>query len=191
MGTFSRATGEREGGLLGLSAKQMEWVQSARDELADPDRLRDYLKRKKRDRRYDRTVAKAIREGKPLTAQQRETMARRYADRLLAFRGEAIARTETQRAVHAGNARAFAQLIETGAVNPNQVRRIWRSVSDKRTRDSHFALHSQSVGYGETFESPITGARLRYPGDPDAPAAETVNCRCWMETRIDFLGNIS
>jgi len=30
-----------------------------------------------------------------------------------------------------------------------------------------------------------------YPGDPDAPADETINCRCIVENKIDFLGALA
>ncbi|MDB5724627.1 MAG: putative head morphosis protein, partial [Novosphingobium sp.] len=57
---------------------------------------------------------------------------------------------------------------------------------DKRVRDTHRGMNHQTVGQNESFVSP-SGARLRYPGDPLAPAAEIINCRCWTENSIDFM----
>jgi hypothetical protein len=47
------------------------------------------------------------------------------------------------------------------------------------------------VGLKEPFTSP-TGARLMYPGDTSLGAgpAETIQCRCTVSVRIDFLANI-
>ncbi|MDZ4232541.1 MAG: phage minor head protein, partial [Dietzia sp.] len=61
---------------------------------------------------------------------------------------------------------------ETGTV----MHKVWVATTDARTRDSHFAADGQRVGLDEPFL--IGGTRLSYPGDPNAPAAEIVNCRC-------------
>jgi hypothetical protein len=38
-------------------------------------------------------------------------------------------------------------------------------------------MDGQERGLNEPFDSP-SGAQLMYPGDPDAPAEEVINCRC-------------
>ncbi len=190
VGVYNRATKKREGGIVGLRSDQMKAVQAARDELANPGSLRAYLRRTARDKRYDRTVKKAIREKRALTAADIDKITKRYADRLLAVRGKLIARTETQRAVHMGAHRAYQQLIETGAISENQIRKVWKATGDIRTRDSHMAMSGDSVGFSERFQSPVTGGLLLHPGDPDAPASETANCRCWMQYRIDRRPNV-
>lgn len=191
VGRMDRATQKRVGGVIGLTSQQELWARNAAAELAsgDPAQMEKWLSRKLRDKRYDPTVRKAIREGKPIPAEQRRIMLVRYHDALLKMRGDTIARTEGLTALHQAQNEALRQLVETGQVQPNQIRRIWRSAADVRVRDSHVALNGTSVGYGEAFTAP-SGARIMYPHDPNAPAEEVINCRCDLTIRIDYLSNI-
>lgn len=58
--------------------------------------------------------------------------------------------------------------------------------SMRNTRHIHVALNEEKVAFRAEFVS-LSGARLKYPPDPDAPAAERVNCECRMDITIDFL----
>lgn len=191
VGRINRAKGRREGGVLGLSTPQEQALRRAGRELlsGDPAQLRNYLTRARRDRRFDRTIEKAIREGQPVPAHTVSRATRAYSNRMIQLRGETIARTESMASLHAAQHEALQQAVDAGAVQANQVRRVWRSAADNRVRDTHRAMNGESVGLDEPWISP-SGASLRYPGDPSAPVEEIVNCRCWAETRIDFLANL-
>lgn len=51
-----------------------------------------------------------------------------------------------------------------------------------RTRETHAALNGKVVPMGKPFRT-IAGNELYYPGDPNAPASEVVNCYCVLLTR--------
>jgi hypothetical protein len=191
VGRVSRATGKREGGIIGLSTQQAAFTRSARQELAsaDPEALRNYLTRTRRDRRFDRSITKAIREGRALSPEIASKASTAYERRLLALRAQTIARTEAMSALHEAQFESLEQAVEARIVTADQIRRVWRSASDGRVRHTHRGLNGDSVGLRELFISP-SGAALRFPGDPRAPVAERVNCRCWAETRIDFNANL-
>ncbi|CAL8972858.1 hypothetical protein RHODGE_RHODGE_01024 [Rhodoplanes serenus] len=184
VGRINPATGRREGGAIGLTAAQEEWCRRYAAELASGDRAA--LTRALRDRRFDRTVEKALREGAPLDPGTIAKMVAAYRNRALKYRADVIGRTEAMRALHRSQIEAFEQAIGLGQVDEAAVTKVWRSSSDARVRDSHRALHGKAVGFRAAFVSP-SGARLQFPGDPDAPASETVQCRCWMSVRIDHL----
>lgn len=54
----------------------------------------------------------------------------------------------------------------------------WVATNDSRTRDSHASADGQEVPINTPFT--VGGFLLEYPGDPNAPAAETINCRCTL-----------
>lgn len=189
VGRIDRASGRRTGGIIGLSAQQERYVSNARRELAEGD-YGGYFTRDRRDRRFDSVVRRAEREGRTLTRQEIDKLTGRYSDRLLQLRGETIARTETLTSLRAAQYEAAKQLVASGRVRREDVRLVWKANFDGRTRDSHAALHGESTGIDEPFVSPLTGARIRYPGDPLAPAEELINCRCALTVRVDYGANL-
>jgi hypothetical protein len=187
VGRYNRLTGQREGGFIGLTAAQQQTVAKLSAGLlsGDEQALRDYLTLARRDKRFDRAVLKALEEGKPLDKPTIDRIVSRYKDGLLKLRGETIGRTEALSSLHNAQNEAIRQAILSGAVKPEQVRRIWRSAADDRVRESHRFMNGQSVGLYERFPN-----GLLYPGEPGAPASEVINCRCNLDIRIDFLANI-
>lgn len=182
VGRISRATGQRTGGLIGLSGPYRDYVATARAELAstDPALLRNYLTRKQRDRRYDRAVSRAIETGKPVPAETARTAVTRYSARLVRLRGEIIARTEGLPAIRAAKHEAYQQLADDGRVDAMDIVRGWSTNEDGRQRDTHDAMNGQEVrGLDMPFTSP-SGAQMMFPGDTSrgAPASEIVACRC-------------
>jgi hypothetical protein len=170
-----KGLGGRRGGLIGLDNHRAGYVKNARRELADLDA--SYFTRRLRNRNFDRLVAKAIKEGKPLTAAQIDKIAGSYSDRLLYRRAEDIARTEVARAQIAGQREAMQQLLDGSKVR--SVEYVWEDTGDGKTRPTHAEADGQRITHGETFT--VGGYQMLGPGDSSlgAPASETVNCRCW------------
>jgi len=186
--------GTRQGGLVGLHSTQAGYVQNMRGELTDPDRMANYFTRTRRDKRFDGIVRRAIADGKPVAQADIDRMAARYSDRLLALRGETIARTETLKALNAGRQEALDQLIENpnNDVRAEDVVRAWDSAGDGKTRPTHVAADLQDpVPQGQPFI--VGGYSLMYPGDTSlgAPAEEVINCRCYVDVRIDFFAGLA
>lgn len=191
VGRVNRQTGKREGGVIGLTAQQEQFVRTARDELAsgDPEAMRHYLTRARRDKRFDRTIAKASREEQAPPAETVRKAVDAYQRRLLQLRGEMIGRTESLSALNAAQYEALQQAVDSGQLQASQIRRVWSSAGDLRVRHTHRALDGDTAGLNEPFRSP-SGALIRFPGDPQAPAAERINCRCWTMPRVDWFANV-
>lgn len=183
------ATGQRAGGVVGLTSQQAQFVANMRSELAsgDPAQMAHYFERQRRDKRYDAAVRRAIEAGRPLSQADIDKIAGRYADRLLALRGETIARVESLTALNAGREESFRQHIAAGGLAPENVVCTWSATGDRRTRHTHLEMSGQRRTFGEPFRSP-SGALMLFPGDTSlgAPPDETINCRCTKQYRIDM-----
>ena len=189
VGRVNKATGKREGGIVGLNAPQAKAWLKAGDELDNLDPA--YFERKLRDKRFDPMVKRAIAEGKPLSKADRERVLNRYQDRLLKHRGDTIARTETIASLNAGRDQGIQQLIDAGNITEDQVVKVWEAGRDGRTRESHMLMHQQRKRLSEPFVTP-TGYKLMYPGDAElgAPGSEIISCRCIVRFDIDFYAGL-
>ena len=59
------------------------------------------------------------------------------------------------------------------------VMKEWSCAMMATSRESHIALDGKRVKMGEKFRT-IWGNDLEFPGDPNAPAKEVINCHCVM-----------
>lgn len=166
---------------IGLTQNQQRSVNNYRRLLSEGSS--EALDRQLRDRRFDGQVRRAIEGGKPLTQEQIDRMTSRYSERFVRHRSEVIARTEALRAVHEGSDEMFRQAIDDGTLDPSSIIRTWITAGDERVRDSHDAMSGQEAGIDEPF---ITGNgnEIMFPGDPNAPPNETIQCRCVVTTRF-------
>lgn len=190
------ANGVRSGGYIGLTTTQSGWVRNFEATLSDPAKLKaafsnpdpDKWPFSLRDNRFDRSIIRAIKEGRAIDAKQIVTMVTTYRNRALRYRADGIARTEMQASLHQAQDEATRQAIAKG-LDPNTITMTWRTAGDQRVRHTHQGMNGQKVKFGQKFVSP-SGARLAFPGDTSAPPSETINCRCIVEQKIDFLKGI-
>lgn len=191
VGRVSRATGKRTGGVLGLSAPQEAYVASARAELAssDPALLRHYLTRARRDRRFDRTVTKAIREGKAIPRATADNMVTAYSNRLLKLRGDVIGMHEAFSAMEGAKLESYRQAVASGKLDAAVVTKTWRHFDNKNPRNQHIEADGQTVGLEGVFIMP-DGTAMRHPHDPSAPVSHTAGCHCQTDFKIDFLAGL-
>lgn len=156
---------------IGLTSRQQQAVVNYRSLLETNSSAS--LTRRLRDRRYDRSVMRAVETGKPLTPETIDRMVQRYNDRYIKYRSEVIARTESLSSVHQGNHRMYEQAFEEGVLDPEKTIRKWHTARDPRVRDTHWSMGGQERKVGEPFHS-RAGVPLMYPGDRGAPAKERI-----------------
>lgn len=165
---------------LGLTLRQEQAVANYRRLLGEGNA--DALARQLRDRRFDGRVESALSGKRPLTEEEIDRMVGRYRERMLIYRSETIAITESRRAVHAGAREMYAQAVERGDLQPQQIVHTWRCRFNN-TRDWHASMNGDNRPFNQPFQSGL-GNRLMFPGDPSAPGADTIRCQCVLVTRL-------
>jgi len=169
----------REG--LTLNGRQVRAVNRFR-ELLEANSV-EALTRELRDKRFDSTVRRAATSGDPLSSEQIDKMTAAYVRRQVDFRARTIAATEAVRIANESDMVFFQQLVDRGDVERNELIRRWVTAGDSKVRHSHRVLNGVPRQLGDPW---ITGngSVLRFPGDPQGSAADTINCRCFVETKI-------
>lgn len=82
------------------------------------------------------------------------------------YRATMIARTET---VGGYNAASFLAALDAGAT-----KKTWLATADQRTRETHRQENGSTAAMNKRF----TLTKSRWPADPTAPAAQSIQCRC-------------
>ncbi|RWX78265.1 head morphogenesis protein [Neorhizobium lilium] len=193
-GRVNRITGRREGGSIGLTSRQVEFIYGetgARANLlsGDPELMKRYLDLKTRDKRFDRTVAKAIREGRPVETEMVAKIVGRLNDNNLKLRAETIGLEETKRALFTVRDNAIRQQIDAGKVMAQEITKHWKHSASENPRMQHIEMAARYKAEGVPLDQPFIapdGTTLMYPHDPSAPARHTLGCKCRMEYEIDY-----
>jgi hypothetical protein len=170
---------------IGLTQRQSTAVMNYRLALEQMDR--DAMRRELRDKRFDTTVLQSILDGKPMSPEKINRMVERYREKYLSYRATTIARTEALRAANGGTHLAWSQQVKNGRVPLGAIRRQWYHSHDLRVRNSHLripGMNKNGVGLNEPFKSPL--GPILYPGDIEADAANTINCRCTVIFNVDM-----
>jgi len=192
VGRVSRVTGKREGGVIGLTSRQVEFITRARENLlsGDPSLMKSYLDLKTRDKRFDRSVTKAIREGRAVDADLVQRMVDRLSANNLRLRGETIGLEETRTALFSVRDNAIRQQIDAGKITAQDVTKHWLHSGSEHPRMQHIALAAQSKEQGVPIDMPFVaadGTLLMYPHAPGIPAKHKIGCKCRMRYEIDYI----
>ena len=127
-----------------------------------PDEIYDEIKS---------TLKDGIQSGETM-AQLAERVKSRFDD-IDDGRAQTIARTETASAYGAGRMDSLKQAGFT--------HKRWLTAQDDRVRISHNDAQAEgAIPADQDFEN-----GLAYPGDPDGPAEEVINCRCVLQAAED------
>lgn len=97
-------------------------------------------------------------------------------DQAEGFRAETIARTEV------GMAQNFGRNEEMRVQGAE--RKVWLCIFSN-SRESHEEAHGDVVRVQDAFT--VGGYDMDYPGDPSAPASETISCQCSVSPTLDDL----
>jgi hypothetical protein len=128
-----------------------------------------------RDKRYDASTLRALRNKEALSRAQIDKMVARYAERQLKHRAEMIARTETIRAANAGQVESWMQAQEQGLTGT--MRERWLVASDERLCPNCQeipGMNPDGVVIGGMFQTPY-GPIMHPPAHP--------MCRCSLGIR--------
>lgn len=119
---------------------------------------------------YRSVIADATERGLSIPHTAREIVA--AVDGVAGHRATALARTDM-----IGLANGASQTAATEAfAGRDDVLKVWLATEDDRTRETHADANGQEVPLNEYFT--VGGYQAMYPGDPELPDEEVINCRC-------------
>jgi len=105
-----------------------------------------------------------VRNANQLTLANADRLRDAYQQRAITQRALTIARTESVRAVHAGQSAFWTQAVREGALNPEYHMQLWLATPDERLCDICMPLHNTKAPIGQAFPG----------GDPP----KHPRCRC-------------
>jgi hypothetical protein len=144
--------------IVGLSKNQHQAVLNFRKALEEGD-VSKALGYKLRDKRL--TVSEAM------TPAQINKAVDAYRKKFIAWHSDTVARTATLDALKKGQQLATQDAIDKGLLDPERLWKSWITVQDERVRDSHAAMHGETVRFYATYSNGQT-----IPGETE------YNCRC-------------
>lgn len=191
VGRVNRVAGTRTGGILGLSAPHLAATERARQALisGDVEGMRAYLELKRRDKRFDPSIRKAIAEGRALSRDDVARVTGRLADSYLKLRGDTIGLHETFQALGMSKDSAFRQAIAKGDVDARDIVKTWRHTASENPRMQHVAMAGQVVAFDQPFVAP-DGTRIMHPHAEGVPASHTLGCKCRCDYKIDYTARL-
>ncbi|CAB4169461.1 Phage head morphogenesis domain containing protein [uncultured Caudovirales phage] len=122
-----------------------------------------------------------------------DTMVERYRERLVNYRAEMIARTETMRAANVG---AFEEMRAAGAAGLFDIRtaqRVWVVTQDERTCDICGPMEGQTIGFEQQFvsvgDADLQGSSTEALSGDTPPIHPMCRCTSYLNISLDSMTN--
>jgi hypothetical protein len=186
-GRINRSTGKREGGSVALGDWETRQVCDFRRCIVELDEK--YFEYDLRNKRSDSLIRRAMSNNSPVTTEKTTILVNQFEARMLKAQCDMLARTEMLSALNRSAFLSVKEAIGKSDLPEIATTRIWDSCGDENVRPSHAALDGQViVGFDDYFISPVSGAKMMYPGDTSlgAPIEEIRGCRCGVRYCTDF-----
>lgn len=190
-GRVNPETGKRENGLITLDKLEEKIIIDFENFLNIPSE--EYFKFELRNRKFDRSMRRHIRENTNPSSERIKKLVNEFEAKLIKQKADNFAQSLMLAALNRSNFISIKEATFRNNRNPLAITRVWESCGDDKVRESHRALDGQKVaGFEDCFISPITGAKMLYPGDQShgAPDAEIRGCRCSIRYEIDFFDGV-
>ena len=139
--------------VIGMAPHQERYVDNLARELRElSPRFKD---RVLRDKRFDRLIVRAIKEGKPLPEGKIEQISAAYRRKFTAFNTEVVTRQITLDSFREANRLSWEQAVADGYIDADSLVKVWvHSPIVKEPREDHKALDGTSVAYDRQFPGP-------------------------------------
>ena len=185
-----RATGgaARTGGVLGLDGPRAERLMRVKYGMLTADGVRDLViestdgtlnMRYVVNKATEMRILKAYREGRAVSAKDREISLRQYQNALLKQRADTVARTETGMSVMSARYQSWLQIAESQGLDASAIKKTWVHGAGRKGdyRPAHLALNGKSVqGLHTPFM--VEGTPMQHALDKRGGARQVINCRC-------------
>jgi hypothetical protein len=171
-GVGPKVLGRRIREAVGLAPAHEQYVRNYEAELRSGKS--EALNRLLRDKRFDRTIAKAL-DGDGLSEAQIEKMTDAYRNRWKAHNANTVARTTTLQSYKAAQELTWQQARENGVVPPNaRLFKTWIQIDRPTKRDEHIPMHGETRPIDEAYSN---GDQI--PGEGD------FNCGCISRITVE------
>lgn len=189
VGELNTQTGKRHGGVLGLTHKQIQTIESVRSKLSsgDPSLMSQVTKLSLMDKNSVKAIKKAISQKRSLELSSFTRIMSSYEDSLLRYRARTMARSEVGMAVMQARMESWRQALDKLDYPEAAITRTWRhGGGGESPRIQHIAMNGVSVtGLTDYFDLP-DGAKMLHALDPAGGARHCANCTCDTDFEIDY-----
>lgn len=163
---------------IGYSALKSEVIDEAINTNFTGLTLNERLSRRRSELIYSmrETIIRGLHEG-----QTYRTMSKLIQEELEGDRAKAqrIVRTEAHRTRESASYNSVLYAESKGVV----MMKTWNNVDDERSRPDHLAIDGETIPATEKFD--VGGHEADYPSDPELPASQSINCRCYLTYDIE------